>query len=250
MTRLSRNSLIALVALLVLALLPARLAVAGRDTSGSTPTKKPDPSGNYTATVAGCYKGTGQASATTNTISISVLNLTDENGNAGTLTASGLTVDNKNHVTGTGTATTGSSTVNLKFSGRIDAIDPAKKDGTLKTHRFVCTFSTVPPDDKTPVQHGRVVGYVDLTLIINPLGGSGGSGSSGGSGGGGTGAGGGGIGTGGGTGTGGTGTGGTGTGGGTTGGGAGNGNGNGNGGDDGGKDGGGGSGEYPPPVRR
>jgi hypothetical protein len=238
MTRLSRNSLIALLALLAFALLPAPLALAGKDSNSGGGSKRPDPSGNYTATVAGCYKGNGQATATASTIGFTVA-VTDENGNSGTLTASGLSVDNKNHVTGTGTATiagsTGSSTVNLKFSGRIDAVDPTKRDGTLKTHRFVCTFSTVPPDDKTPVQHGRVVGYVDLNsaATINPLGGSGSTGSGGGSGGGGTGTGGGGTGTGGG---------GTGTGGGT-GGGTGNGSG-------GGDDGGGGEGEYPPPVRR
>src|SRR6266567_7600189 len=130
MKRILTNSSILLVAIIAVALLPRPALAGGRD--GGDSTKKPDPSGSYTATVAGCFKGKGQATATANTISISAPDVTDENGNPGSFSATSLTVDNKNHVTGTGTA----FGMNLKLSGRLD---PATaNDKTLKTHRFVC----------------------------------------------------------------------------------------------------------------
>src|SRR5438105_14623055 len=65
--------------------------------------KKADPTGSYTAWVAGYFKGQGTASANGNKISITAT-VSDENGNKGSFVATDLAVDSTNHFSGTGTA--------------------------------------------------------------------------------------------------------------------------------------------------
>jgi hypothetical protein len=147
--------------------------------------KKADPTGSYTATVAGYFKGEGNASANGNKISITA-DVTDENGTPGKFTATDLTVDATNHFTGTGTA----MGLSLKLSGRVDA---GGQDSAIKTKRFVCTFKTSKDSQHAEEHHGRVVGFVDLTSSsVTPVtdggitgGGEGGDGGGGGGGGGG-----------------------------------------------------------------
>jgi hypothetical protein len=122
--------------------------------NGNGKGKKADPTGTYTATVAGYFKGEGTASASGNRITITA-DITDESGSKGKLTTNDLTVDNTNHFTGTGSALGYS----LKFSGRVDADG---QDSAIKTKRFVCTFKT-SKDSNGQEHHGRVVGFVDLT---------------------------------------------------------------------------------------
>lgn len=146
-------------------------AAPGPATPTPNPGKKPlvPPTANYEATVAGVYSGTGTADSKGGTVSISV-NVTDDAGNKGTLTVSGLQVDDKLHFSGTGSAF-GKS---IKITGRLDPVPT--NDPQLKTQRLVATFVTADNN------HGRIIGHVPVIPGSSTSGGGGG-GSGGGGGG-------------------------------------------------------------------
>jgi len=140
MNRVYRNIVSGFIVAALLALCPGFAHAKEKD-------KKTD--GAYTISVAGFAKGEGQATASGSTVSITAT-VTDEDGNKGSLTASGLAVDAKLHVTGTGTILGQSMTL----SGRLDPV--TDKDNSLKTQRLVLTFKTAGGS------HGRIVGYISL----------------------------------------------------------------------------------------
>jgi hypothetical protein len=167
MNRVYRDILLGIVAMALLAFSPV-VARAKEDKD-----KKTD--GSYTVSVAGFAKGEGQATASGSTVSVTAT-VTDEEGNKGTLTASGLTVDAKKHVTGSGTVLGQSMTL----SGRLDPV--TDKDNSLKTQRLVLTFKTAGG------AHGRIVGYISVAngggKNVPPAGGGGSGGGDDGGGGG------------------------------------------------------------------
>ena len=115
---------------------------------------------NYSISFAGTLSGKGNAASAGTTLSITG-NITDENGNTGTFTATNLTIDAKLHFTGTGTAL--GMTVTL--SGRLDPAPP--QEAALKTQRIVCTFTTKKSGSKEG--HGRIAGYVPVTPDSAPI---------------------------------------------------------------------------------
>jgi hypothetical protein len=129
--------------------------------------------GAYTVKIAGCLTGTGNATMSGTTLSISGT-VSDDSGHKGNFTATNLTVDAKLHFTGTGTALG----LTMTLSGRLDPSNP--QEAALKTERVVCTFTTSNDG------HGRVAGYVPVDPATlppakgGPGGGSPGGGSPGG----------------------------------------------------------------------
>jgi len=105
-----------------------------------------DSTGNYGVTVAGTYQGTGTATLSATTLSITAT-VADQNGNKGQLSAPSLII-NANHFTGTGSV----MGVDITVQGRLDA--PDGQGGTPKTARLVGTFTT------TSGGHGRLAGFV------------------------------------------------------------------------------------------
>jgi hypothetical protein len=125
--------------------------------------------GTYSVKMAGCMTGTGNATLSGTTLSITGT-VSDDAGHKGDFTAANLNVDAKLHFTGTGTALG----LTITLSGRLDPSNP--QEAALKTQRVVCTFTTSNDG------HGRVVGYVpvDPSTLPPAKGGSPGSGSPGG----------------------------------------------------------------------
>ena len=118
---------------------------------------RPKPSANaYSISIAGCLTGTGTATFDGTTLSITGT-VTDDNGNKGSFTVTGLTVDAKNHFSGTGTAMGDT----LKIGGRLDPV--ASRETTLRTDRLVCTFKFGAKN-----LHGRVAGYVPVDSAVAP----------------------------------------------------------------------------------
>src|ERR1700730_6123022 len=73
--------------------------------------------GDYSIAIAGSYKGTGTATLTATTVSVTG-SVTDQNGNSGSLIASNLVIDG-NHFSGSGTVMGTAMTV----LGRLDPAD-------------------------------------------------------------------------------------------------------------------------------
>lgn len=102
----------------------------------------------YSISIKGYLTGSGTASLNGKMLTLTGT-VADDQGNKGDFSAPSLTVDAKNHFTGTGTAL---GQV-MKLSGRLDAV--AAKETTLKTDRIVCNYKLPSCDGR-----GRVAGFV------------------------------------------------------------------------------------------
>lgn len=104
--------------------------------------------GDYTIAIAGSYSGTGKATLTDTTVSITGT-VTDENGTSGSLIASNLAIYG-NHFSGSGTVMGNPMTV-------LGRLDPADAQGKVpKTARLMGTFTV------SSSTHGRLAGFVPV----------------------------------------------------------------------------------------